>query len=454
MSSQMRKIMTFVVAATTLLSVGACGTGGSGADASDQALEYSDIQDALKSDKDVTLNVWAWSSSTIKPSVEAFEQAYPHIKIDLQSTGAAADHHIKLKNVLTSGKGIPDITQLEYESVPQYAVQGQLLNFESKSIEENIGKLYNDTAWKAVHVGDGLYGIPQDQGPQVMYYREDILKQYDIEVPKTWQEFEQAGVKLHKADPDKYMGFIDISNSRAFVNFYRQAQAEPWSITGLKDIKLDMTSGKSKDVTEFVQRLIDEGVLDAVSGGTDEFNRAWADGKYVTWLDASWRGGLFRTQNVDLSGKLRVALPPSWSDANDVVSGDGSGSVYSILSTIAPEKRAPSLAFINWMNSNSESLGVLKDVFLAAKSYQADQSVADQSDDYFGGQKVNSVYFASAKRMGYLNSLPFNAQFESDFSDVVTPSMKPHGDLSGAMAKWQDELKSYGNEQGFNITTK
>ena len=453
MFSQAKKVAVVAAAVATVMSLTACGAGDSQSGASSQSmLEYADLQSALKSDKEITLSVWAWSSATIEPAVQAFEKAYPNIKIDLQGTGTSSDHHVKLKNVLASGKGIPDITQLEYESVPQYAVQGQLLNFGSKSIEENVGKLYNDTAWKAVHVGDGLYGIPQDQGPQVMYYRSDILDQYGIEVPTTWEEFEQAGIKLHKADSSKYLGFIDTSNSRAFVNFYRQAESQPWKVNGLKDIELDMTSGETKKVTEFVQRLIDEGVVEAVPGGTDEFNRAWADGKYATWLDASWRGSIFKTQNADLAGKLRVALPPSWSW--DLVSGDGSGSVYSVLAKTAPEKQAAAVAFINWMNSDANAINAFKDIFLAAKAYQSDDSLARQEDEYFGGQRVNEVYFDSAKHMGYLNSLPFNAQFESDFSDVMTPAMKPKGDLNEAMGQWQDKLKTYGNEQGFNVTAK
>lgn len=452
-------IATVAALGMGLAGCGAASDGGSNAAKMKTSATWTDVQNALKSDKDVTLTMWAWSYDTMKPSVDAFTKKYPHIKIDLVSTGASADHYTKLQNVIKAKKGLPDLVQLEYDAMPQYAVQGALLNIDGEGIDENIGKLYNDAAWKNEHVGDGIYGIPQDQAPTAMYYRTDILKQYGIEIPTTWDEYEQAGIKLHQADPDKYLGFIDTGGSRQFLQMIRTDDAQPWKVDGLKDITLQITNDKAKEASKFIQRLIDEGVLAAVPSGTDEFNRAWQDGKYASWLDGCWRGGLFVTDNPDLKGKLTVALPPSWGSADDVSTGEAGGSQISVTTAVTDkDKQAAAIAFANWMNSDPESIDAFQTVggslFNAAKAFQEDKKYAQVEDDYFG-QKVNEVYFQSAEKLNTnWSTLPYQNQMDSDFKDIVVPEMKEGGDMASTLSKFQDKLKTYGEEQGFSVTVK
>lgn len=461
MSMKMKAAVAAVSAAAMALTLGACGTGSNGGSASGKtAVSYSDVEAALKSDKDINLTMWAWSYDTMKPSVEAFEKKYPHIKIDFKSTGASADHYTKVQNAIKAKKGLPDIVQLEYDALPQYAVQGALVNLNGDGIDSNIGKLYNDAAWKNVHVGDGLYGIPQDQAPIAAWYRTDILDQYGIKIPTTWDEYEQAGIKLHKADPSKYLGFIDTSGNRQFVQMLHAGDANPWTVEGLKDVTLNLTGDKSTKISDFTQKLIDEGVLAAVPSGTDEFNRAFADGKYASWIDGSWRGGLFATGNPELKGKLKAALPPSWgSSEDDLQVGEAGGSLLSVTTTAdTKEKQAAALAFINWVNSDSESIDAFQTVggslFCAAKSFQSDSKYAETDDPYFG-QKVNEIYFKAAEKINTNWSiLPYNNQMDSDFKDIVVPEMKEGGNITSALSKFQDKLKTYGTEQGFNVTAK
>lgn len=421
------------------------------------SIDYVDVGNALKSDKDITLSMWAWSSEGMKPSVAAFEKKYPHIKIDLKSTGASADHYIKVQNAIKAQKGLPDIVQLEYDYLPQYAVQGALLDLNGNGIDENIGKLYNEAAWSNVHVGDGIYGIPQDQAPITAWYRTDILQQYGIEIPTTWKEYEQAGIKLHKADSSKYLGFIDTASNRQFIQMLHAAGAQPWKVDGLKNINFDLTDEKATQVAKFTQRLIDEGVLAPVAAGTDEFNRAFADGKYASWIDGAWRGGLFSSGNPELKGKLQAALPPSWGPTADSVEvGEAGGSLLSVTAAVkSKEKQAAALAFINWINSSPESIAALQtmggSLFCAAKAFQNDSKYSQVYDEYFS-QKVNEIYFEAAKKINTEWSiLPYNNQMDSDFKDILVPQMKDGGDIAGSLTKFQDRLKKYGQEQGFAV---
>ena len=184
-----------MAAAALAFPLAACGSGGGDTGAS--GITADDVQAALDSDEDITLTVWTWAYDIRKKSTDAFMKKYPHIKIDLVSTGTSSDHYTKFQNVVKAGSGIPDIVQTDYDSMPQYAATGSLANISEESIEKEFGSLYADAAWNAVHMGDGLYGIPSDQAPVAMYVRADILEEYGIDVPTTWDEFEEAGKKLH-----------------------------------------------------------------------------------------------------------------------------------------------------------------------------------------------------------------------------------------------------------------
>lgn len=93
---------------------------------------------------------------------------------------------------------------------------------------------------------------------------------------------------------------------------------------------------------------------------------------------------------------------------------------------------------------------------MAASVYQDDKTVREkkETDGYFANTDVNSVYFDS---MDNVNTdweyLPFMSQVEVVFNDVIVPEMNENGDLVGAMAKAQQKLKAYAEDNGFKVTT-
>lgn len=444
-----------------LASMSACGSDSKKASTTAKgsaSISMDDVNAALKSDKDVTLNFWTWRDDIEKPSIDAFEAKYPHIKINVTQTGAASDHYTKFQNVVKSGKDIPDVVQLEYDYLPQYAVTGSLLNFSSDSIESDMGALYNNAAWEDVHVADGLYGIPLDQGPEAFFWRHDVLDKYNIAIPKTWKEFEESGIKLHQADPSKYMGFIDTTDVRYLASIIRQSGAIPWKVSGVENVELNLTDSKVKEAVDFVQKLIDEDVLEPVANKSDEYNRGFAEGRWAVQFDGCWKGTSFEQQQPSLKGQMEVTLPPAWGDSeSDLKTGEIGGSLISVTSATSQEKQAAAIAFANWMSSDQESIDLFQKTgsfFNAAKSFQEDESMASVKNDYFGGQEVNKVFFESASKLSSgWSVLPFNSQYATTYKDIVVPELKKGGNLFGKFSDWQSNLKEYAEGQGFKITT-
>ena len=254
------RLVAAIAALAMTAGISACGSSTNGNQAKSD-VTVQDVENALTdTSKNVELTVWAYSAKQMEPTVKAFEKKYPHIKINFVNTGAAEDHFTKFQNVVQAQKDIPDVVQMSANKFQQFAVSGALLNFANDSIEKAWSKLYTKTAWAQVHYAGGLYGAPQDATPLANYVRKDILDEHNLQVPESWEDIYNEGIKLHKEDSNKYMGILG-SDISFFTNLYRSVGARLWKVNSVDDVELTMNSGKAKEFTEFLQKCLKDGVL-------------------------------------------------------------------------------------------------------------------------------------------------------------------------------------------------
>ena len=452
------RLVAAIAALAMTAGISACGSSTNGNQAKSD-VTAQDVETALTdTSKNVELTVWAYSAKQMEPTVKAFEKKYPHIKINFVNTGAAEDHFTKFQNVVQAQKDIPDVVQMSANKFQQFAVSGALLNFANDSIEKAWSKLYTKTAWAQVHYAGGLYGAPQDATPLANYVRKDILDEHNLQVPESWEDIYNEGIKLHKEDSNKYMGILG-SDISFFINLYRSVGARLWKVNSVDDVELTMNSGKAKEFTEFLQKCLKDGVLEGGTVFTDEFNRSINDGRYATFINENWMGNTYKEQNPSLKGKMVVAAPPSWK--GQPYQSSSVGSMMSVSAACPKEKQAAALAFINWLDSDKDAIQSWQDTnngnfFMAASVYQDDENQRNkkETDGYYANDDVNAVYFDSMDKVNTdWEYLPFMSQVEVVFNDVIVPQMNENGDLVGAMAKAQQELKTYAKDNGFKVTT-
>lgn len=331
------RLVAAIAALAMTAGISACGSDTNGSQAKSE-VTAKEVESALTdTSKNVELTVWAYSAKQMEPTVKAFEEKYPHIKIKFVNTGAAADHFTKFQNVVQANKDIPDVVQMSANKFQQFAVSGALLNFANDSIDKAWSKLYTKTAWAQVHYAGGLYGVPQDATPLANYVRKDILDEHNLQVPESWEDIYNEGVKLHKEDSNKYMGILG-SDISIFTNLYRSVGARLWKVNSVNDVELTMNSGKAKEFTEFLQKCLKDGVLEGGTVYTDEFNRSVNDGRYATFISENWMGNMYKDQNPSLKGKMVVTTPPSWN--NQHFQSSSVGSMMSVAAACPKEKQA------------------------------------------------------------------------------------------------------------------
>lgn len=219
-----RGLSALAIGVTAAMALAACASGGSGSGGS-----ASDIDKALE--QGGTLTYWSWTPSA-KDQVAAFEKAYPKVKVKLVNAGTGADQYTKLQNTVKAGSGAPDVAQVEYYALPQFALSESLLNLSDYGFGDLKSKFAAST-WKSVSMDGKVYGLPQDSGPMAMFYNEKVFNQYDIAVPKTWDEYVAAAKKLHEADPEKYLA-ADSGDAGFTTSMIAQAGGTPFTTDGDK----------------------------------------------------------------------------------------------------------------------------------------------------------------------------------------------------------------------------
>lgn len=95
-----------------------------------------------------------------------------------------------------SGKG-PDCILMHSRSEPvNLAMRGVLYNLENFDDVDETLKRFQKGAETPYRYKDGLYALPDTQVFYLMYYRTDVLKQLNLQVPETWEDFQEVAKLL------------------------------------------------------------------------------------------------------------------------------------------------------------------------------------------------------------------------------------------------------------------
>lgn len=168
--------------------------------------EYS-TSDESSSDK--IINVWATvgrdQAKIINNLIRDNYNSTGKTKVKLSIVGA---QDVLIKASL-AGKG-PDVALLA--GVPlELAARGALVSLS----DYDFGSLKDEfipEIWNAMSYNGKIYALPETLAFYTMFYRKDILEEYNIAVPKTWDDFYKAMEELQKNNLTVGIPEIDTAN--------------------------------------------------------------------------------------------------------------------------------------------------------------------------------------------------------------------------------------------------
>ena len=438
-AAKRRALAGLAVSAVVIGALTACTGSDSGPTSAD-----TDIDAALEAGG--TLTYWSWTPQA-EAQVAAFEKAYPKVDVELVNAGTGNDEYTKLQNAIAAGTGGPDVAQVEYYALPQFALTDSLVDLAPYGFGD-LEADYTPSTWGAVTVGDAVYGLPQDSGPIAMFYNKRIFDQFGIAVPTTWDEYLAAAEKLHAADPTKYIT-SDTGDAGFTTTMIWQAAGHPFQADGDK-VTIDLQDAGSKKWADTWNQLLENDLLAPVPGWSDEWFKGLADGTVASLIIGAWMPGVLEGSVPDASGDWAVAPAPSYDGQPAGAENGGGGQV------VLKQSSNPALAagFLKWLNNSDESVKVFLDGG-GFPSTTADISSPDflgVESEYFGGQKINEVLAAAAEAPSSdWSYLPYQVYANSIFGDTVGQAYANKTDLNAGLQAWQDALVAYGNKQGFTV---
>ena len=232
--------------------------------------------------KPITLSVWTnrvgVQAELLEEIAREFEKENPGIKIDFSAPGAEYEHLMKLK---MAAKDMPDVFSTHGWAQIRY---GEFL----ADLRDQPWAASIDAAIKPAVVDDAgkVYVLPMDQEKTGPVYNADILKEYGVEVPMTWDQFLAAceTIKTESAGEVTcvHMGGADAWPVGQYYDFFSTALAispETNDAQALLDGTYDWT--KYVVLSENLLTLKERGYLnvDALTAKYTDSAKALAEGK-------------------------------------------------------------------------------------------------------------------------------------------------------------------------------
>jgi multiple sugar transport system substrate-binding protein len=398
----------------------------------------------------VSLTYWAWAPGMDKV-VDLWNKG-PGKKQQITVTvKKQASGDTLITKILTAHKAkkAPDLVQAEYQALPTLVSNDALADIASES--KDAKSKFADGVWQQTTLGsNAVYAIPQDIGPMMFYYREDLFKKYGLTVPTTWEQFAETARALKKKAPDKDLTTFSANDSGLFAGLAQQAGAKWWTTSGDK-WKVGIDDSASEKVADFWGGLVKEGAIDNQPMYTPSWNKALNTGKQIAWVSAVWAPGTLTTAAPDTKGKWAMAPLPQWSNS-DNVTGSWGGSSTAV--TTDSQHKAAAAKFASWLNTDPAAVSALaKEGGIYPASTSAQLSDAFSTPPAFFSNQADFYQSAAAIAKTTAPSAwgPNVNVAYTTFNDAFGAAAKNKSDFTAALKKMQDTTVADLKKQGFGV---
>jgi len=329
--------------------------------------------------------------SSLKVILPDFEkQTNIHVDYLMNNHG---DHHTKLTTNLATGSGAGDVIVVDVEKIGPFVASGGLVNLSEKYNADQYQSLFAPYAWAQGKGADGgMYGIPVDLGPGVMYYRNDIFEKYGIDAKaaiKDWDSYIAAGEKLKENNIQLIASAADVAQAIIYTTV-----PEGEGLYFDKDGKSVVTSERFVKAFTVAKKIRDKGLDGRILAWSNEWYEGFRNGTFATQLSGAWLlGHLNNWIAPETKGKWRVSHLP------DGIYGSWGGSFLSIPKQST--KQDDAWALIKYMTTNRDIQlkSFAKIAAFPSNITTYDDPLFQQGVEFLGGQKARLVFAEVAKNI-------------------------------------------------------
>lgn len=339
MKSKSILVIFFVAIA---LMVVACSKGDSSGEAEDVTTIGADIEGATE------LTLWVFAAQHVdfyKDASERWNEENSDNPIQLTVETYPYDQmHNNVLLALQSGKGAPDIVDIEIGRFPNFLEgEPQLLpmnEYVEPILDEVVESRFD------IYSKDGdYYGMPTHVGASVMYYNKDILEEAGVDVDEiiTWDDFMEAGEQV-VAQTDAMM-FNSFPGD--YLPYFQMVSQQKSDFIDEND-NLTINNQENIDALQLLLDMQEAGISEVAPGGAphaEEYFSYMNDEGAAAMSMPIWYMGRFTDSMPDLKGKMIVRPMPIFNEGDNRSAGMGGTGTVVTNQTEHPELAKEFLAY-------------------------------------------------------------------------------------------------------------
>jgi arabinosaccharide transport system substrate-binding protein len=398
---------------------------------------------------DNTLEFWAFDdgrADLARAAIETQEWKDAHGNVEVNFRIFPYEQmHDKLLTSLVSGKGAPDVADVEISRFSNF-IKGDELPFVDLTdrIGDDINDVYKPAATDPWTWQNKIYGVGNELNTCVLAYRADVMEETGVQTPfETWDEVIEAGQAVSN-DERKMFALHDI----AFGDHYMLSQS---SGTTYFDENGEYIGDNEKSVgaLQFLHDMVYDsgiaGIAPVVANDNwypPQYRAAFRAEKFIALFGPPWHVSFLFTDVPEQSGKWSVQKLPSGLGAGLPTANFG-GTGQCVTTQSQNVDAAYDLVRI----SNLTTEGVMAD-FKARTAYPAykpayDEPALQKPNEYFGGEKIGELYSELAPELPPFNqSTVWGQATEALVREAITPVMQDKMDAKTALTELRDTIES------------
>ena len=400
--------------------------------------------------QDENSEITVWVDATRVAAVDAYKKAHPDAKIKTvsYSGGANGSNELQTKVALfdRTGEGWPDVVWPNVQDL-SWATSGKTPF--AAPVSELVDKSFLDGYAKGsmdqCTVNGKVYCVRNDLAQNVLWYNKPLMNKFGYQVPTTWEEWRDLGLKVSKEHPGYLVGEVG-SPTTPYV-YFQGSQCPASVLTGPRAVRVDLQDPKCTRVATMLDSLLAANVLGTRNKWDTGFIKEQSS-KILMMPGPAWYGqALFNKGYKTPAGEMAAAAPLKFAGEPQAHTGAVGGGMWFVSSHSKNLKASVDL--VKWVTTDPEytaGTGTYPAYTAAADAWLAKQ----QSSGYFAND-IGPVFKDAATKIwtGWAVSTPYSQ--EAIYASTMVPAITQGKTMTSQLGAWQDAIDNKAKSLGYSV---
>lgn len=399
-----------------------------------------------------TVELLVWSGPVRLPFYEAFDASRDDVSLD-HVTVATNEIITKLQLALRTGEGIPDAVFLpDTNFAAQLSTRraNYLMELSGKVDQSTLDGFYANANSLCEKGEDSLVCLRNDVAHFVLWYNKSLMDELGLEVPTTWEEYEQVAAAAAAGESGIVSGAVAMHIPLMNFLYSNNCDLAVPVADEPNTLKINMSAPQCVEAAQLVDRMLDDGSLARVSPFDPEFVGYAKAGKVLMIPGPTWFGEYVIRGNYEIApDTFGVAMTPRW-ESQDVplVWSWGGGTWGGWIGTEHPEQVLDLLTYVTTdktVNSTALTMPAYQPASVAWGEALTESGYLANNDAF-----EIMVEAATFSHPGY-TSLRFDAR--SSFTKAVVNDLASGASFESLLPQLQDEFVNAARLAGYDVVT-